>query len=177
MKKMILLGAVLVIGVISGVLFQQWRAQQSTPATTGTTADATVRPAFALKDLDDKIQDIRQWDGQVLMINFWATWCPPCRKELPDFIRLQEQYASQGFTIIGIALDTKQAVIDFTDPMGINYPLLMAEQEGIPLSKAYGNHLGVLPFTVFVDRKGNIVRRHRSDLSFELAESVIKPLL
>jgi len=114
---------------------------------------------------------------QVLMINFWATWCPPCRREIPAFIKLQEKYKDQGFTILGIALDEKRAVIDFTDPMGVNYPILMAENEGITLTKAYGNRLGVLPFTVIVDRKGNIIHRQRTELTFEQVEGMIKPLL
>jgi thiol-disulfide isomerase/thioredoxin len=111
------------------------------------------------------------------MINFWATWCPPCRREIPAFIEVQEKYKDQGFIILGIAIDEKQAVIDFTDPMEVNYPILMAEQEGIVLTKAYGNRLGVLPFTVIIDRKGNIIHRQRTELTFEQVEGMIKPLL
>ncbi|MDH5259496.1 MAG: TlpA family protein disulfide reductase, partial [Gammaproteobacteria bacterium] len=102
---------------------------------------------------------------------------PPCRKEIPAFIELQEKYKDKGFKIVGIALDEKEAVINFTDPMGVNYPILMAEQEGILLSKAYGNRLGVLPYTVIVDRKGNIVHRQRTELTFKQVEAMIKPLL
>ena len=96
---------------------------------------------------------------------------------MPAFIELQEKYKDKGFTIIGIALDEKQAVIDFTDPMGMNYPILMAEQDGIVISKAYGNKLGVLPYTVIVDRKGNIIHRQRTELTYEQVEGMIKPLL
>ncbi|MDH5394799.1 MAG: TlpA family protein disulfide reductase [Gammaproteobacteria bacterium] len=168
-------------GLISGYLFNNWQHQQKLAKTQQATADSTqvsnVRPLFKLKDIEDKTRDIKEWDGQVLMINFWATWCPPCRKEIPAFIKLQEKYADKGFKIIGIALDDKQAVIDFTDPMGINYPILLAAQDGMPLTTAYGNRLGVLPFTVIVDRHGNITNRHSSELTFEQAEALIKPLL
>ena len=99
------------------------------------------------------------------------------RSEIPAFIELQKKYKDKGFIIIGVALDEKQAVIDFTDPMGVNYPILLAEQEGIAITKAYGNRLGVLPFTVIVDRKGNIVHRQRTELTFEQVEAMIKPLL
>lgn len=170
-----------IAGLVSGYLFNSWQHEQKlaeTKVTNGKQAlVSNVRPLFKLKDLEDKTRDVKEWDGQVLMINFWATWCPPCRKEMPAFIELQEKYAGKGFTIIGIALDEKQAVIDFTDPMGMNYPILLGDQEGMPLTTAYGNRLGVLPYTVIVDRHGNIVHRKRNELTFEQAEALIKPLL
>ena len=168
-------------GLVSGYIFNNWQHQQKlaeTKVAASKEMPATnLRPLFKLKDIENKTRDVKEWDGQVLMINFWATWCPPCRKEIPAFIDVQEKYKDKGFKIIGIALDEKQAVIDFTDPMGVNYPILLAEQEGITLSKAYGNRLGVLPFTVIVDRKGNIVHRLRTELTFEQVEGMIKPLL
>ena len=180
-KSTLLMVGLAAAGLASGYVFNQWQHDQKLAATkvTGNTSTAvsTIRPLFKLKDLEDKVRDVKEWDGKVLMINFWATWCPPCRREMPAFIELQEKYKDKGFTIVGIALDEKQAVIDFTDPMGMNYPILMAEQEGIVLSKAYGNNLGVLPYTVIVDRKGNIIHRQRSELTFEQVEGMIKPLL
>lgn len=171
-----------VAGLVSGVLFNNWQYERKLAATKQSAngngvAVSPVRPLFKLKDLDGKVRDVKEWDGKVLMINFWATWCPPCRKEIPAFVELQEKYEAKGFKILGIALDEKQAVIDFTDPMGINYPILMADQDGPVLSKAYGNRLGVLPYTVIVDRQGNIIHRLKSELSFKQAESLILPLL
>lgn len=170
-----------IAGLASGYAFNNWQHQQkldeSKVAPEMNTKISSIRPLFKLKDLDDKVRDVKEWDGNVLMINFWASWCPPCRREMPAFVELQEKYKDKGFTIIGIALDSKQAVVDFTNPMLMNYPILMAEQEGIVLTKAYGNTLGVLPFTVIVDRKGNITHRQRSELSFEQVEAMIKPLL
>ena len=173
--------AMAVAGLGSGYLYNNWQKQQKLNqlkiSTTKQAPLATTRPLFKLKDLEDKTRDVKEWDGQVLMINFWATWCPPCRREIPAFIELQEKYKDKGFKIIGVALDEKQAVIDFTDPMGVNYPVLLAADEGIKLTKAYGNRLGVLPFSVIVDRKGTIVHRQRTELSFEQVEGMIKPLL
>ena len=132
---------------------------------------------FSLKDANGQVHSLADYKGKPLILHFWATWCPPCRKEMPAFIELQEKYKDKKFTIIGIALDDKQSVIEFTDPMGMNYPILLGDQEGMPLTTAYGNRLGVLPFTVIVDRHGNIVHRKRSELTFEQAEAMIKPLL
>lgn len=135
------------------------------------------RPEFALQDLEDKLRHAKEWDGKVLLINFWATWCPPCVREIPAFVELHDAYKDKGFEIIGIAIDNKQAVIDFIDPMGAEYPILLGEETGIKLSQAYGNRLGVLPYSIIVDRKGKIVSTHRNELTFEMVEKEIKPLL
>ena len=168
-------------GLAAGYVFNNWQQQQklaSIKTSEGNQAlVSSIRPLFKLHDLEGKVRDVKEWDGKVIMLNFWATWCPPCRKEMPAFIELQKKYADKGFTILGIALDEKQAVIDFTDPMGMNYPILLGDQEGMPLTTAYGNRLGVLPFTVIIDRHGNIIHRKRSELTFEQAEAMIKPLL
>lgn len=177
----LLIIGIVIIGLISGYIFNTWQNKQKLSATKLPSSKdmpvSNVRPLFKLKDLEDKVRDVKEWDGKVLMINFWATWCPPCRKEIPAFIELQDKYLDKGFKVIGIALDEKQAVIDFTDEMGVNYPILMAQDEGIVLTKAYGNNLGVLPYTVIVDRKGNITQRQRTELTFEQVEAMIKPLL
>jgi len=143
------------------------------------TGNSDIAPAFTLTDMEGKTRNSSEWDGKVRLVNFWASWCPPCVREIPAFIELQEKYAGKdkNFTLIGIALDEKQAVIDFVDPMGINYPIMIAEQEGIALTKAYGNRLGVLPFTVLVDSKGKMIKSFMRELSLEEAEQVIKPYL
>lgn len=182
-KSSLIFVAVAILGLAAGFMAQRW---------IGTTANATKnseitlkkdvstperRPEFSLKDLDDKSRSIKEWDGKVLMINFWATWCPPCRKEIPAFIELQEAYKDKGFVVIGVAIDTKDNVIDFVDPMGVNYPILIGNENGISLAKAYGNRHGALPYTVFVDRSGKITETHSAELTFQQAEDIIKPLL
>ncbi len=135
------------------------------------------RPAFELQDTEGKLRNIDEWNGKVLLINFWATWCPPCKKEMPAFIELQEQYAQQGFQVIGIALDDADSVSDFADTLGVNYPLVIAEYAGIDLSRKYGNHVGALPFSAFVDREGKISLTQTGELSKKQVEDIIKPLL
>ena len=176
MKKTLLILLVAFAGLAAGFFANTW-LQQSSSSKTVETGTPEFAPAFSLKDLDDTTRHSKEWDGKVRMINFWASWCPPCVREIPAFIKLQNDYKDKGLVIIGIALDKKQSVQDFTDPMDINYPILMAEQEGIALAKAYGNKFGILPYTLIVDRKGRIIYTHRSELTYELAEKVIKPLL
>lgn len=177
-----IIAGVAIIGLVGGFFLNQYLAGNKAEAIPHTSRKVDIstpelRPEFALKDIEDKVRNIKEWDGKVLMINFWATWCPPCRREIPAFIELQDAYKDKGFTIIGVAIDTKQSVIDFTDPMGVNYPLLLGEEEGIQLTQAYGNRLGVLPYTVFVDRNGKIVNTHRNEITFKMAEEIIQPLL
>jgi len=135
------------------------------------------RPDFSLQDTSDKPHDIKEWDGKVILLNFWATWCPPCRREIPTFINMYKKYHDKGFMIVGVALDTKQNAIDFVDPMGINYPILVGEQNGIALTQEYGNNLGVLPYTVIIDRKGVIRHTVRHELDQQQVEQLITPLL
>ena len=162
---------------------QQADSQQASPeippqATTDTSSPiGKQRPEFSLADLQGKVHDIKEWDGKVLVINFWATWCPPCRKELPAFVELQEKYAAKGLQFVGVAVDTPQNVSDFVDTYGVNYPMLVAELEAIDIGKKYGNRFGALPYTVIVDRSGKIVFVHRGELPKEIAEKSILPLL
>ena len=117
-------------------------------------------PDFEFPDVSGHLQSIKQWRNQVLVINFWATWCPPCLDELPDFNRLQLKYQDSGVQFIGVALDDARAVSDAVAHFNIVYPQLIAGDAGINLSKHLGNHLGAVPFTLVVDTQGRVIQRH-----------------
>jgi thiol-disulfide isomerase/thioredoxin len=104
----------------------------------------------------DQTRSIDEWDGKVLLINFWATWCPPCKREIPDFIKVREQLGADNFEVIGIAIDTRNAVSDYADSMAIPYPILYGEREASRISTDYGNRMGGLPYSVLIDRQGII---------------------
>ncbi len=176
-KTPLLIIAVALLGLGGGFILNQWLSQPTATPASISQAESDKRPAFTLLDVEDKPRSISDWDGQVILVNFWATWCPPCVREIPAFNQLYESYKDKGFTIIGIALDNKQDVIDFIDPMGVEYPILLGDQQGIKLTQDYGNRLGVLPFSVIIDRQGRIIERHRNEMTFEEAEQLIKPLL
>ena len=146
-------------------------------AATLTGTIGSQRPEFSLADMDGVTRKLSEWDGKVLVINFWATWCPPCRKETPAFVELQEKYGEQGLQFIGVAIDEKDNVIDFADTYGVNYPMLLGDLEAINTSKQYGNRFGTLPYTVIVDRQGKISFIQRGELHKETAEEKIKALL
>ena len=84
-------------------------------------------PEFSLPDTTGTIHSISEWQGKILVINFWATWCPPCLKEIPEFIQLQAEYADQNVQLIGIAIDEPELVDDYISFININYPILIAE--------------------------------------------------
>jgi thiol-disulfide isomerase/thioredoxin len=151
---------------------------QGGAATTAAAAGpAIARSDFTLPDLEQQPRRFAEWDGQVVLLNFWAPWCPPCREEVPAFIELQEKYGAQGFTIVGVTLDTRDNAQTFADTMGINYPVLIAEEEGITIAKHYGNRVGALPYSVLLDRDGRVVMTQRSELSLKAAEKALLPLL
>jgi peroxiredoxin len=114
------------------------------------------RPEFSLTDLQGQAHSITQWDGRVVLVNFWATWCPPCRKEIPAFMDVLNRYRDRGFQIVGIAIDKPKAVTDFINNLGVNYPQLIGEQDAIEVSQLYGNHYEALPYSVLFDRQGII---------------------
>jgi len=137
----------------------------------------TIRPEFLLPDIHGQIRSIKEWDGKVVLINFWATWCLPCLKEIPELIALQNQYGEQGLQVIGIALQNTEEVIDFVDKHDMSYPVLAGEAEVIVIAQSYGNHIGALPYTAIIDRHGIVSFTKAGPVTFEEAEEVIVKLL
>ena len=135
------------------------------------------RPDFTLPDLDGELRSITEWDGKVIALNFWATWCPPCLKEVPEFVLLQAKYQAKGLQFIGIALQKPEEVRQFVVENKMNYPILAGELEVIKLAEAYGNHIGALPYTVMIDRNGRVAYIKSGVLLTEEAESIITGLL
>lgn len=135
------------------------------------------RPAFSLKDQSGELRNINEWDGKVLLLNFWATWCSPCKKEIPVFIALQKQYEEQGLQIIGVALDDEQSVKLYSNSIGINYPVMAADLAAAEISRRYGNRFTALPFSAFIGRNGKIVRIKAGELSRIETEKIILNLL
>lgn len=117
-------------------------------------AQSTKAPNFRLPEADGKIIELSKYQGKIVLVNFWATWCPPCRAEIPDFIKVYNQYKSKGFEIIGIALDEKgwSVVKPFMVKMGINYPVVLGTGEVV---RAYGG-IQSIPTSFLLDKQGNI---------------------
>lgn len=132
---------------------------------------------FSLPDLSGKQRSISEWQGKILIINFWATWCPPCRKEIPEFIALQEEYADKGLQFIGIAIEEQEPVSEYLKTLTMNYPILIGEDNGIALSQQLGNIINAVPFTIVVNPQGQIIHRQPGEFSREKILEIITPLM
>jgi len=171
-------GAIVIVAMSAGVAYRLSSRVESPPAAEpAMSVVGTQRPEFSLADVDGAPRSVSEWDGKVLALNFWATWCPPCRKEIPEFVELQHRYGERGLQFVGIALQRPDDVRAFMQEHNMNYPVLAGEMEVIRLAERYGNRVGALPYTVIIDRKGRIAYVKPGPLSGTAAEEVIAPLL
>jgi peroxiredoxin len=177
---LVIVATIVLLGAGAGGYWLQ-HARQQAPVALPTEADTRSmvgqpRPGFALPDLEGEVRDISDWDGNILAVNFWATWCAPCKEEIPEFIELQDRYRDDGVVFIGVALDNIEAVTDFVERYGMNYPVLIGEQAVIDAARAYGNNIGALPYTAFVNREGRIVHTHYGLIKRADAEQLLARL-
>jgi thiol-disulfide isomerase/thioredoxin len=170
-----LLAGVAVLALIAGYLLQPANRTPA-PAPLPEAAGPALLQA-TLPDLAGAPQRLEQWKGKVIVINFWATWCAPCRDEIPALIKAQEQMGARGLQVVGIAIDQLDKVKPYAAEMGINYPILIGELEAIDLARQAGNELGALPFTVVLDRAGNAVRSELGRVTERKLDVLVGPLL
>ncbi|WP_347985986.1 TlpA disulfide reductase family protein [Methylomonas sp. AM2-LC] len=138
----------------------------------------TIKPlAFSFPDVEGHMQPLSQWQGKVLVVNFWATWCGPCLQEIPEFIKLQTEMQQQGLQFIGLAIDETADVKAFLQDVKVNYPILLANDTGMNLSMQMGNIVGAIPFTVIIDQEGAVIHRQMGELSREALQALVTPLL
>ena len=126
------------------------------------------------------LQNLLKREGEnqkPLLVNFWATWCPPCLKEMPEFEAMQNEFSNRGLQFIGIALDDADPVKEFIASNKITYPILLGEDQGTKLAHDLGNIVNTVPFTVIVDKKGLVVKSHMGELSREQLLEIVTPLL
>jgi thiol-disulfide isomerase/thioredoxin len=143
------------------------------PATEQETKVPEMRPLFSLKDQNDRLRSISEWDGKSLVINFWATWCAPCRREIPMLRQLHAKRAAQNIEVIGIAVDFRDNVLAYIKEVQIDYPLLIGEQDGLDAASAFGLGSMGFPFTVFTDNAGHIVAAHLGELHPDQADLIL----
>ena len=134
----------------------------------------TERPLFALADLAGKPHSIGEWDGKALIVNFWATWCAPCRREMPLLSGIQREYGPKGVEVVGIAVDIAADVKTYLAKAPVDYPVLVGEQDAIDAAQAFGVNALAFPFTAFTDPKGRILMVHVGELHEATARAILR---
>lgn len=133
--------------------------------------------ALQLPDTAGTPQALSQWRGKVLVVNFWATWCPPCRKEIPDFVAASRSFAGEPVQFVGLSIDSTESVQAFTREFDVPYPLLIASPQVLGLAARFGNPAQALPFTVITDRNGAVRHIKLGTLNRAELEGKIRSLL
>jgi len=181
------LDKVTVLFLAIGIAFAGWAFCNSTsggcglsqprdiiPMSSGAGGESAA-PDWALSGLDGRTVKLSDFKGKVVVLNFWATWCPPCRREIPDLVALHNKYADQGVVVIGFSLDEGgvAGVQSFATKSGINYPLVMGDQQ---TAQAYGG-ISSIPTTFIIGRDGKLAGNIKGGASLAGFEAAIKPAL
>lgn len=153
------------------------RAPPTLPATpVAAVTVPAVRPVFSLGDATGKVRSITEWDGRSLVVNFWATWCPPCRREIPLLNKVHAARAPQKVEIIGVAVDFRDDVLAYAQKTPISYPLLIGEEDGLAAVQAFGMQPN-FPFTAFADSKQRLVALKIGELHQEEIDLILDRVL
>ena len=141
-------------------------------------ADSPAKaPDFHFTDQHGEERRLSDWHGAVRVVNFWATWCPPCVHEIPMLVSVQESFRAQGVQLVGVAVDDPDAAFAMAKELGMSYPTMADPHRTIDLLHAYGNRAAALPFTAFVDPEGAIRDRHVGALTLDQTRAKIRALL
>jgi peroxiredoxin len=164
-SQRILLISIAVLAGIGGSLAYRFLAQPTFPSAQETMAAlqqeapdlvGQQRPDYRLGDSEGAWVTAAQFDGNIVLMNFWATWCQPCREEMPMLAALHQELGGAGLEVVGIALDDVAQARSFADELGIAYPILVGSTDVMEVAQLYGNRSGVLPYSVLLDRQGKI---------------------
>lgn len=178
-RQLLIYLALAALAIMTGFMLRTQLMGGSPSVLSSEASQQGAKAIFAanLPDLQGENQIVSQWLGNVIVVNFWATWCTPCREEIPEFIETQEKFRDQGLVFVGIAIDQADKVKMFSQEFGINYPVLVGSLNTWSLLEAAGNHQSALPYTVVINRSGEIVETYLGRVNQKKLEKAVIPLL
>jgi thiol-disulfide isomerase/thioredoxin len=146
----------------------------TTEAAVSTAGLPATLPDVSMPDREGQMRSITSWTGKSMIVNFWATWCAPCRREIPLLNQIQQQQMAQGFQVIGVAVDARDEVLEYAEANTIDYPVLISEERGIEAASKLGQGSLGLPLTAFTDRQHRVIATHAGELTKPQADAMIE---
>ncbi len=163
MRTPLLIVALALAGALLGLATARWIAA---PRLVENAQVGHPRPDFERPDLDGRLHRAADWNGKLVLLNFWASWCGPCREEMPLLDRSQQRHAGKGLQVIGIAADSAEATQAYLSQFPVSYPILIDDPAlGGDVSRDYGNRMNVLPYSVLIGRDGRILAQRAGNFS------------
>ena len=172
MKNTVVVGLVVIVAAVAGYIVQQnyyvsYEAQQEAQQIA-----ADGRVAFTLPDLQGVERQLSEWDGEARLVNFWATWCAPCRREIPLLKQLQHDKFEQRLQVIGVAVDYMEDVVAYAEEARFNYPVLVGQEKAMAAAESSGVEFIGLPFTMVITSDGTLVVTHMGEIKHEHVERI-----
>lgn len=150
----------------------------------GIIAPSSSQPSQAQVLLDARFNalnggevSLKTWQNKIIVLNFWATWCPPCREEMPELSKMQDQYKDQNLVIVGLSTEDLDTTKNFIAEQPVSYPILAGDMQAMSFAESLGNNQSILPYTVVIDEKGQLVKTFFGRVNQALLEKNILPLL
>lgn len=173
MKKFLAFGLFAVLFVGIGIYFGLKKHEPVAPASTAVGALMQL----SMADTEGKERKLSEWQGKLILLNFWATWCPPCVSEMPELSAMQQELGKKNLQIIGIGIDSPSNIRDFSKKYQIAFPLLVGGMEGTTVSKQFGNDTGGLPFSVLIAPDGTVRKTYMGRLDMQKVRADLDNLL
>jgi thiol-disulfide isomerase/thioredoxin len=172
-RQWIIIGGISLLALLGGVLTSQWISK------TGLASEPSLKAFFAnpWQTPDGKPADTALWQRKILVVNFWASWCPPCVEEMPTLDLLQQEYLQQNVLFVGIGIDSPSNIREFLKSTPVSYPIVIGGLEGSSLSKQMGNAQGALPYTVIINQQGKAIYSKLGKISEDELRKAIKSAL
>ena len=168
-RQWMMIGGISLLALLAGIFSSHWITQ------TGLASDPSIKAFFAnsWQTPEGKPANSDDWRGKMLVVNFWASWCPPCVEEMPTLDKIAQEYASKNVLIVGIGIDSPSNIREFLEKTPVSYPIVIGGLEGSNLAKQMGNSQGALPYTVIVNQNGKAVFTKLGKISEEELKKAI----